>query len=161
MNLPQRRPLALSSIKHHYRTADACRVQVGTEVFNYRAMCAEHYEDLLRYVSRDALEAREFLFDGTGPDWEDDGTGSYSVSVYVMGWPGGPKFKVKGAKAAVAALRRFWPLRDHEGDDSQPAAQDTASEQPEAKVVPFRDTAAEIRQRLRQADADVSPGRVF
>lgn len=153
----QRRPLALSSIQSIYRTADACAVNVNGEVFEYRAMVAEMYEDLLRYVSADALDAREFLFDGTGPDWDKDW-----VPTYTMGWPGSPKIKVRGAKAAVAAMRRYWPLRDHAGEQDQPDDSPDGEDEPQgANVVPIRESASAILRRLRRSDPDVTPGQVI
>ncbi|PTU30959.1 hypothetical protein [Stenotrophobium rhamnosiphilum] len=112
MNSLQRRPLSLSRLEVHSDAAHGLVVVEGEPV-SFKPLTAEHFEALLVYLSPEVARAREFLLEGS-TGWT--GGGQCLIPVYRIGWSDGPKLTVNGAKACVAALRLYYPLRDREDE---------------------------------------------
>lgn len=144
---PARRPLKKADMRIEWASAGICRINVEGQHIEYDALSAEHFEALLPYLSKDMANLREFLMEG------DDWTGAHGETpCYRIGWPGGPRVRVVGAKAAVATLRRLYPLKDYQGE-----GQEECREEASART-PAPPTQSEKIVALRRASPDWTPG---
>lgn len=133
----KRRPLTKAGMRCVYLTpADGC-MDVDGERIEWTPLNWEHFEPLLKYLSKEIAQLREFLLEGSN-EWTGE---DYTVPIYQVGWPKGPKITVHGAKAAVEALRRWYPLRDHLGEGEE---FDTPLPEDSQIVLPVRESAPAI-----------------
>lgn len=163
MRAPRRRVLPLADCRILYRTASEGTIEIkGMGRFDYRPLVAEPWEELLRYMPEHVLRTREFLLSGTGCNWIDQDGKQFSL--YRLQWPGEDvELEAVGGKQCADLLRRYWPARDHakdqhhaEGEEDMPEGEGRQAD----RVVPFRESATEIRHRLRQSDPAWTPGRI-
>lgn len=106
----RRRPLLKAKMQIKYLTAGEGGIVIDGEHVEWRPLCDEHFAPLLNHAPKEVVQLREFLLEDSN-DW----TGvDYEIPVYQVGWPGGDKLRVEGAKAAIAAIRKFYPFKDYE-----------------------------------------------